>query len=153
MKFKEGHFVIKKVVIAIFIMVVILLSSCSAPVAFNNDSGSNAVNQNALDVSIINLIATPEKFHGKIVRVIGVGNLEFEGNAIYLSRDDYEQNISGNSLWIELGGGATPYNEAKVFNGKYVIVEGTFDKKAKGHFGIWPGGIKDITRYVLWEET
>ena len=35
----------------------------------------NAGNYYAEDVSIIELIATPEKYDGKLVRVIGVGNL------------------------------------------------------------------------------
>ena len=141
---------LKRITLCILIVLIILLSSCSTPNVPDNSSGQNPANQNALDVSIINLIATPEKYHGKIVRVIGVGNLEFEGNAIYLSRDDYKY-VSNNGLWIELGGSATPYDEAKKFNGKYVIIEGTFDKNDKGHFDMWSGSIKEITRYELWE--
>jgi hypothetical protein len=38
------------------------------------------------EVSLIQLIATPERYHGKFVEVIGYMNLEFEGNAIYLHK-------------------------------------------------------------------
>ena len=38
----------------------------------------NSANQYAKDVTMIQLIATPEKYDGQLVRVIGVGNLEFE---------------------------------------------------------------------------
>ena len=37
--------------------------------------GVNPVNLYAEDVTMIQLIATPEKYDGKLVRVIGVGNL------------------------------------------------------------------------------
>lgn len=33
-------------------------------------------------VSLIQLIATPEQYHGKMIEVIGYLNLEFEGNGI-----------------------------------------------------------------------
>ena len=104
-----------------------------------------------MDVSIINLIATPEKYHSKRVRVIGVGHLEFEWNAVYLSRDDYQNDVDRNGLWLVLGERATPYEEAQKFNGKYVIIEGTFDKNYTGHMGLWSGAITNITRYDLRE--
>ena len=110
----------------------------------------NAANHYAEDVSIIELIANPEKYDSKLVRVIGVGNLEFEGNYICLSKEDWEQSGS-NQIWIELGTRATPYQEAQAYNGKYVIVEGFFDKDNCGHFGIFHGAITKVSRYELWE--
>ncbi len=41
-------------------------------------------------ISLINLIATPERYHGKWVRVQGVANFEFEGNALFLHKEDYK---------------------------------------------------------------
>jgi len=141
----------KKIIAGVLLIFIIYFSACSNVDDPHIGSGENPADQNALDLSIINLIATPEKYHGKVVRVIGVGNLEFEGNAVYLSREDFKY-VSNNGLWIELGEKATPYNEAKKFNGKYVIIEGTFDKNDTGHFGMWSGSIKKITRYELWEK-
>jgi hypothetical protein len=83
--------------------------------------------------------------------LIGVGDLEFEGNAIYLSKDDLKYGVTANGLWIKLGELATPYNIAKNYNGKYVIVEGTFNKKNTGHMGLWSGSVENIYRYELWE--
>ena len=37
-------------------------------------------------VSLIRLIANPEKYHGKKIQVTGYINLEFEGDAIYLHK-------------------------------------------------------------------
>ena len=112
--------------------------------------GINPANQYAIDVSIVQLLATPEKYDGKLVRVIGVGNLEFEGNYLSLDKEDYAYS-AGNSIWIELGEKAISYNEAKEYNGKYVIVEGFFDKKDRGHLAMFCGSIKNISRYQLWE--
>lgn len=139
----------KKIILSA-VLLIFIVGLCSCTNTSANNTELNPANQDALDISIINLIATPEKYHGKVVRVIGVGNLEFEGDAIYLSRDDYKY-VSNNGLWIELGEKATSYDEAKKLNGKYVIVEGTFDKNDTGHMGMWSGSIKKISRYELWE--
>lgn len=112
--------------------------------------GINPANQYAIDVSIVQLLATPEKYDGKLVRVIGVGNLEFEGNYLSLNKEDYAYS-AGNSIWIELGEKAISYDEAKEYNGKYVIVEGFFDKNDRGHLDMFCGSIKNISRYQLWE--
>ena len=112
--------------------------------------GINPANQYAIDVSIVQLLATPEKYDGKLVRVIGVGNLEFEGDYLSLNKEDYAYS-AGNSIWIELGEKAISYNEAKEYNGKYVIVEGFFDKNDRGHLAMFCGSIKNISRYQLWE--
>ena len=110
----------------------------------------NSANQNAKDVTMIQLIATPEKYDGQLVRVIGVGNLEFEGNCISLSKEDLKYGV-GHSIWIELGEKAISYEEAKKFNGEYVIVEGIFDKDDCGHMDMFCGSIKNISRYDLWD--
>ena len=110
----------------------------------------NSANQLAEDVTMIELIANPEKYHGRLVRVIGVGNLEFEGNCIALSLDDL-QNFTGNVIWIELGNRAISYEDAKQYNGEYVIVEGFFDQYDCGHMDMFCGSIKDVSRYQLWK--
>jgi len=110
----------------------------------------NSANQYAKDVTVIQLIATPEKYDGQLVRVIGVGNLEFEGNCISLSKEDLKYGV-GNSIWIELGEKTISYEEAKKYNGEYVIIEGVFDKDDCGHMDMFRGSIKNISRYDLWD--
>ncbi len=119
-------------------------------IEFGYQEGINPANQYATEVSMVQLLATPEKYDGKFVRVIGVGNLAFEGDFLSLSKEDHLYG-AGNSLWIELGKRAIPYNEAKAYNGRYVLVEGFFDKDDRGHLGMFCGSIKDISRYQLWE--
>ncbi len=116
----------------------------------DNSETSNYSNQYAKDVTMIQLIATPEKFDGEFVRVIGVGNLEFESNCISLSKEDFKYGV-GNSVWIEFGEKAISYEEAQQYNGEYVILEGVFDKDDCGYMDMFCGSIKKISRYELWD--
>lgn len=115
--------------------------------AISNESTST--NQNAIDVSIIQLIANPEKYQNRVIRVMGVGNVEFEGDAVYLSKDDWKYGTC-NSIWLNIGDDFQYENAGKI-NGKYVIIEGTFNMNNKGHLGLWFSSIENITRYQLWE--
>ncbi len=113
------------------------------------EAATDNLTQLDCDVSMVQLIATPEKYDGKFVRVIGVGNLEFEGDCISLSKEDLKYGV-GNSIWIELDG-TISYDEAAQYNGEYVIVEGVFDKDDCGHMDMFRGSIKNISRYDLWD--
>jgi hypothetical protein len=101
-----------------------------------------------IDVTMVQLIANPEKFDGKLVRVIGFLRLEFEGDALYLHREDYEISILGNGIWVD----ATPEinKQSKILNMHYVLLEGTFSAKDRGHMGMWSGALKHITRCEVW---
>jgi hypothetical protein len=99
-----------------------------------------------VDVSMIQLLAAPERFHGQVVRVQGFLRLEFEGNALYLHREDFGRALTRNASWV------TP---SRAFAGKelsdgYVLIEGEFDAKEKGHFGLFSRSIKNISRADRW---
>lgn len=100
------------------------------------------------DVSVIQLIATPELFHGQDVRVIGFLHLEFEGDAVYLHREDFENSITQNSVAIELS--ESQEHAWRKLNNHYVIIEGRFSSVAKGHLGARPGSLQHITRLGNW---
>ncbi len=117
----------------------------------DRDDTRNPANPDAISVSMLQLITTPEKYDGKLVRVIGVGTIEFEGNCISLSKEDWEY-MAGNCIWLEFSELATPYEEAVKYNGEYVIVEGIFDKDNRGHMGLFHGSIKQVSRYQLWKQ-
>ncbi|MDR7272968.1 hypothetical protein J2X20_005653 [Pelomonas saccharophila] len=109
---------------------------------------ATAVSAQSVDVSLISLIATPREFDGKQVRVIGFARLEFEGNAIYLHREDYLQGITKNGLWLDVE--RLPKKSAASANNQYVIVEGVFSMTDKGHLGLWSGSIQKVTRMDPW---
>lgn len=101
-----------------------------------------------LDVSLISLIAKPKEFDGKQVRVIDFARLEFEGNAIYLHREDYLNGITKNGLWLDVE--PPSKKSATRVSDRYVIVEGVFSMKDRGHLGLWSGTIQKITRMDPW---
>jgi hypothetical protein len=97
-----------------------------------------------LALSLLQLIATPEAFDGKYVRVFGFVRIEHEGTAIYLHREDAEHVLTKNGLWLE------GFREGQVAD-RYALVEGRFSVKNQGHLGLWSGAIEDITRMEPWE--
>jgi hypothetical protein len=101
-----------------------------------------------LFVSLIHILQNPEQYADKPVRVVGVASVKFEVTGLYVSQDDMRNAVTKNALWIEV-----PSNEeTRKLSGKYVIVEGVFDPKRKGHLGMWSGTIKDVTRFELWSD-
>lgn len=100
------------------------------------------------DVSIIQLIADPQRFDGQAIRVIGFLRLEFEGNAVYLHREDFEKSILQNGIWIELT--ESQLRSSGKLNNGYVLIEGTFSASEKGHLGIWPGSLQRVSRLSNW---
>ena len=108
--------------------------------------GSLASNY-AVNVSMTELIATPERYHGVKVRLTAVGNLEFEGNYITTDKEAWE-NYTNDRIWIELGEELEPYYERlQRYNGEYVIIEGVFDMYDKGQFEMFQGTLHDVDRY------
>ena len=148
----------KKIFIIIFILLsIIVITSCS-------DKKKNSDNEEdsiwPLDVSIIQLIANPTEYHGKNIRVKGVGDLSFEGTSVYLCIDNWYYGASKNAIWVDIdseimdnnlryyiNGRLISYDDAQKYNGKYVLIEGTFDMYETGHRGAFSGGISDITRF------
>lgn len=105
--------------------------------------------------SLITLIARPEDFDGKRVRVIGYLHFEFEGNGLYISKDSYEHAIARNGVWIDPPAGFESDSgpARRQPNDRYVIVEGTFNAQDRGHMGMWSGAIEDVKRLEAWSVT
>jgi hypothetical protein len=102
----------------------------------------------AEDVSMVQLIATPEKFDGKFVRVFGFLNLAFEGDSLYLHREDVLQNLVRNGVWVDRTEAMT--RDEKKLNGHYVLIEAVFDAQSHGHMGLFGGTLRNITRIETW---
>ena len=105
--------------------------------------------------SLLELIARPEAYDGKRVRVIGFVNFEFEGNAIYLSSSDWEHQVVANSVWVDPPAGFESDSgpAKKQPNRRYVILDGTFNAHKRGHLGLVSGGLEHITRLAPWGDT
>jgi hypothetical protein len=79
--------------------------------------------------------------------VVGFASLEFEGKALYVSREDYEKAITKNAVWLDI----ELSENVKKNHKKYVLVEGIFDQDNLGHLKLFSGCIKNIERLELWE--
>lgn len=99
-------------------------------------------------ISIVPLLASPQSFNGRRIQVIGFVHLEFEGNGIYLSREDFQYGIEKNGLWLSIS--SADIETFRRANDSYVIVEGTFNSDIKGHVGMWSGSIEKITKFQRW---
>lgn len=100
-----------------------------------------------LFISLIHLIQHPDVYDHKHVRVIGFASLEFEGTAIYVSKEAYDHSITKNAIWldVELTESIMKYHK------KYVLVEGVFDKNRFGHLKLYSGTLWHVNRLELWE--
>src|ERR1700676_3140899 len=55
----------------------------------------------SVNVSMIHIIATPEKFDGKLISVVGFLGVDPEDARLYVSEEDYKRYIPGNGVWID----------------------------------------------------
>lgn len=104
--------------------------------------------QSPINVSMIQLIANPQEFNGRTVRVTAFLRLEFEGDALYLHEEDFKKGIPQNGVAIDLSESQLR-NFAKLNNG-YVLVEGIFNAGEGGHFDTFPGTLQKVSRLSNW---
>jgi hypothetical protein len=105
------------------------------------------------DPSLILLIARPELYDQKRVQVVGFVNFEFEGNGLYVSRGDWENNNTKNGLWIDPPGESIGVTSTNLPNQRFILVEGTFRADRRGHMDLWSGAIEYVTRLEPWGRT
>ena len=131
-------------------MIVFVVSALVAGLCF----ACGTVNHTVESVSLMQLIVNPEMYHGKLVRVIGVSRIEFEGDGIWFTKEHYKHNVYMNALWIESDYNALGVTRQQLeqFNGQYVLAEGVFNKDNHGHLGMYSGAFEKVTRFQLWEK-
>lgn len=111
-------------------------------------TNSESVSETAPLSSMIKLIADPGRYNGKRVQVIGFAHFEFEGNGIYLSKEDYQYALNVNGLWLSMT--KSEIATFKEIGDSYVIVEGTFNADQRGHYNAFSGSIENITLIRRW---
>lgn len=110
--------------------------------------GSAASAGEPRNVSMIQLIASPQQYEGVNVRLIAFLNLQFEGDALYLHHEDYDRGIWSNAIGIDLTD--SQRSGFVKLSGGYVLVEGIFHAGESGHLGIFAGSIHEVTRVQSW---
>ncbi len=104
-----------------------------------------------IDVSVINLIATPEKYNNKYIQVEGYVHIKFEDMALYLSKESADYLNGQNAIWLDFNKDflkIEPQNYTNLWNFdcKYVLIEGVFDKNDSGHMSSFAGSINNVRR-------
>lgn len=94
------------------------------------------------DASFIQLIARPEIYNGKRIQVVGFVNLEFEGNALYLSEELQRHGSEREAVWLDISTMPHP----PTFRRGYAYVKGAFTAGPGGHFGMFAGTLSNIER-------
>ena len=98
-------------------------------------------------VSLVRLLGTPHEFSDKRVSVAGYCHLEFEGDALYIHREDYVHRLFANAVVLDLG--ATDRRTIGDRSDRHVIVEGTFVARKAYDMGSWGGTLKVESIWVL----
>ena len=130
--------------LSIFLLVLVI--ACSKPQV---PAQTTAVKDSVEDLSIIALIANPNLYNGKRVRIIGAINLNFENQMICLHAEDIDKVINKNCLWVSIDSknAARSDDDLARLGHNYVIVEGIFDSSsAKSRCS---GSITNINRIDL----
>ena len=90
-------------------------------------------------------------------QISGYLRVRFEDIAIYLSKDDAQYGMTRNGFWVSFDETKIPFEKGTKgpiqYDGKYVLIEGTFDKNARGHKKLWSGTIKNVNRVIQLRRT
>ena len=93
-----------------------------------------------ITASLIAIVAAPERFHQKWIRVAGFVALEFENKAVYVRKDDFDNVLLPNGLWLDVARD----NTFLLSDPGYAVVEGQFDSEK--HPEAFSGAIVEIRR-------
>jgi hypothetical protein len=85
--------------------------------------------------SLVNLIATPERYEGKRVRTEGWATIGFESDAVFLSSEDARSH-SINGVRLALHDAPITEHERLALRGRRVLVEGSFMRRAHERHGV-----------------
>lgn len=113
------------------------------------ESFEPSISPNVQEVSMLQLLGSPQRFDGKRVRVIGFLSLEFEGTALYLHQEDFDHVLSKNAIAIDAPRDLSPKQKHEV-DSRYALCEGIFRAKQRGHMGSFSAALTNITRLDLW---
>ncbi len=95
-------------------------------------------------VSLIRLIAEPERYDGQDIMVEGIAYFDskYSINAIFLTRDDKRAGNGLNGIFVVLD--PTLPNVDRL-NDRYVLARGRFRAREKGHLSSFSASLFDVT--------
>lgn len=96
-------------------------------------------------VSLVALLADPERYDGRKVLVSGFVTLGFEGSGLHLDKSAYEAGLRRNAVWLEKPKWLSA-EAARRLDRRYGDVAGTFDASGHGHVGAYTGALVQVRR-------
>jgi len=118
------------------VLAILLLLASNAHVSAQKSALSS--DKNGQRVSMIDLIANPNRYDGQLVQVSGVFSFGSENNAIWFGEESRTFKATENALWVNIKG--ADYEDAKKYDGKHGALAGTFHKKkCSGHMCLFAG--------------
>ena len=110
---------------------------------------AGARNERPEVVSMIQLIANPDKYHGKTVGINGYLRNVFEHSSIYYTKELSDRRSTKDALWVRYHKDCkmNPHTEdgLEYFDKKWVLLVGQFRKDEFGHMGANSGAIVNVT--------
>lgn len=107
------------------------------------DSGAT---NSAEIISMVQVLANPEKYDGKRIRFVGYLVSEFECHAVFLDEESYKHYILSNSIFLQHDFGK---RTGKVHR-KYCLVEGTYKAIPEGYMAANNGALEEVSRISMW---
>ncbi len=97
------------------------------------------------EVSLVSLIANPDKFDGKYIRIMGVAYFDSKGsiNAICLTREDKRRANGRNAIFLYF---SPSIKNADKLNDKYVLAQGIFRAADRGHLSSFAASLDEVDR-------
>lgn len=100
-------------------------------------------------VSLIQLIARPEKYDGRLINIIGYLSLDREHSALYLHKEDFDHSLMSNAVSVHPT--EAMLRDRQELRGRYVILIGVFRAGERGRLDpSVVGGMTDINRCEEW---
>ena len=128
--------------------ILILALSVAMLVSITGYGSAASEPRNTQEISMIQLIANPDKFDGKSISVTGFFAPNWEGDSLYHDDNAYSNSVVSDSIWLDRTEHAPEFKKEEL-ELKYVKIMGTFHLGDRGRLRGRVGGISDIKMCVL----
>jgi hypothetical protein len=103
-----------------------------------------------VSVSLLQLIVNPDRYDGKLVSVVGFLAFGFEGDWLYLHKEDYAHGISADCVRVDRT--KQMLRDIEQIDRNYVLIVGVF-RREEGAFGFESlGHIVNIEQCKFWSQ-
>ncbi len=128
------------------ILIAFIVSACT------NAFANPRLRLEATDVSLIALLANPERNEGRIIRVIGfLSSAETQEISIYPWREERRLFDASNEITLTAPAEVALVQRLSELDASLVLIEGRFTAKRKGHLALSAGSIEEIRRVDVWD--